>query len=241
MGGAQALREYEPWSSFESYVAPLRWVMADCHRAPGRAIPQAWVTSRQSEALSAEWEATGGGGVFHRRRQFPPSRSVGVYSDGSTPCSGGGELVAPSRSATQVRVVERRSGDRYKPSALRAYRLAIEGKLVPALGGLRLSALTRPVVQDFVDGLVGQGRSPSTVRNTVLPLRAIFRRAVARMEVAENPTKGLTLPAVRGRRDRIARPQEAAELIETLELADRVSPPPEATPPRCRSRRLGRR
>ncbi len=42
------------------------------------------------------------------------------------------------------------------------------------------------------------------------------------MEVAENPTKGLTLPAVRGRRDRIARPQEAAALIETLELADRA-------------------
>ncbi len=78
------------------------------------------------------------------------------------------------------------------------------------------------MIQDFVDRLVGQGLSPSTVRNTVLPLRAIFRRAVARMEVADNPTKGLTLPAVRGRRDRIARPQEAAALIEVLKLADRA-------------------
>jgi len=124
--------------------------------------------------------------------------------------------------AAESGVIRTRSGDRYKPSALRAYRQAIESKLVPALGGLRLSALTRPVIQDFVDRLVGQGLSPSTVRNTILPLRAIFRRAVARMEVAENPTKGLTLPAVRGRRDRIARPQEAAALIEALELADRA-------------------
>ena len=167
------------------------------------------------------------------RKTFRSLSDARAWRAQTTVAVGQGTLRAPTRitlaeaaeawlESAESGVIRTRSGDRYKPSALRAYRLAIEGKLVPALGGLRLSALTRPVVQDFVDGLVGQGLSPSTVRNTVLPLRAIFRRAVARMEVAENPTKGLTLPAVRGRRDRIARPQEAAELIETLELADRA-------------------
>jgi integrase len=59
------------------------------------------------------------------------------------------------------------------------------------------------------------------VRNAVLPLRAIFRRAVARREVVENPTLGLSLPAVRGRRERIARPHEARALIATAPLDDR--------------------
>jgi integrase len=58
---------------------------------------------------------------------------------------------------------------------------------------------------------------PSTIRNTFLPLRAIYRRAAARGEVAINPTAGLTLPSVRGRRDRIASPVEAAALLATLE------------------------
>ena len=42
-------------------------------------------------------------------------------------------------------------------------------------------------------------KSPSTVRNALLPLRAICRRALARGEIHDNPTRGLELPAVRGR------------------------------------------
>jgi integrase len=55
-----------------------------------------------------------------------------------------------------------------------------------------------------------------------MPLRAIFRRAVNRGEVAVNPTTGLELPAVRGRRDRIADPEEARELIAALPPQDRA-------------------
>jgi len=167
------------------------------------------------------------------RKTFRSLSEARAWRAQATVAVGQGVLRAPTRGtlaeaseawleAAESGVIRTRSGDRYKPSALRAYRQALEGKLIPALGGLRLSSVTRPVIQDFVDRLVEQGLSPSTVRNTILPLRAIFRRAVARMEVGENPTKGLTLPAVRGRRDRVARPQEAAALIEALELADRA-------------------
>jgi integrase len=40
---------------------------------------------------------------------------------------------------------------------------------------------------------------------------------VARGEVTINPTRGLELPAVRGRRDRVAAPAEAASLLAALE------------------------
>ena len=93
---------------------------------------------------------------------------------------------------------------------------------LPELGHLGLSAVDRYRVQDLVDRLVARGLSPSSVRNAVLPLRAIYRRAVARSEVAVNPTLGLSLPAVRGRRERIARPEEAAALIAALAEADRA-------------------
>src|SRR5439155_20986963 len=61
------------------------------------------------------------------------------------------------------------------------------------------------------------GHEPSTIRNTLLPVRAIFRRALTRGEVAINPTSGLELPAVRGRHDRIASPEEAATLLAALD------------------------
>ncbi len=144
-----------------------------------------------------------------------------------------GTLRAPSRitlaedaadwlAAAEAGIVRTRSGDPYKPSALRAYEQALRRKVLPALGNLKLSAVTRNLVQDVVDRLVAEGASASTTRNAVLPLRAIYRRALARSEVHLNPTEGLALPAVRGRRDRVARPQEARALIDALSQADRA-------------------
>ena len=70
--------------------------------------------------------------------------------------------------------------------------------------------------------MLADGRDPSTIRNMLMPLRAIFRRAIARGEVAVNPVSGLELAAVRGRRDRIASPEEARKLLEALPKADRA-------------------
>jgi integrase len=124
--------------------------------------------------------------------------------------------------AARAEIVRTRSGTAYKPSALRAYEQALRTKVLPALGRLRLSAITRSAVQDLVDALVASGRSPSTVRNAILPLRAIYRRALGRADVLVNPTLGLALPAPRGRRDRIAAPKEAEQLLDALGPEDRA-------------------
>jgi integrase len=55
-----------------------------------------------------------------------------------------------------------------------------------------------------------------------MPLRVIFRRAVSRGVLDVNPTRGLELPAARGRRTRIADPTEAQALLNTLEPKDRA-------------------
>jgi integrase len=118
--------------------------------------------------------------------------------------------------------IRNRSGDQFKPSAVRGYEQALRLRVLPDLGAVRLSELRRTDLQDLVDRLVANGVDPSTVRNTLMPLRAIYRRAMARSEVAINPTTGLELPAVRSRRDRVACPAEAARLIEAAPEADRA-------------------
>jgi integrase len=144
-----------------------------------------------------------------------------------------GTLRAPTRTTlteaaedwlhgAQAGLIRTRSGDPYKPSALRSYEEALRGKLLPELGRLRLSAVTRTDVQDLVDQLVAAGQAPSTVRNAILPLRAIYRRALQRQEVVLNPTCELELPAVRGRRERVARPAEAHALLAALPETDRA-------------------
>jgi integrase len=118
--------------------------------------------------------------------------------------------------------IRTRSGDPYKPSALRSYRAALETRVLPEFGAVRLSALARVDVQDYADRLLAEGLDPSTIRNILMPLRAIYRRALARGEVTVNPMTGLELPAVRGRRDRIADPSEASALIDALPEADQA-------------------
>jgi len=113
--------------------------------------------------------------------------------------------------------VRNRSGDVYKPSVVRGYEQALRLRVLPELGALTLAEIQRADLQAFVDRLLEDEYDPSTIRNTLLPVRAIFRRAVARGEVAVNATTGLELPAVRGRRDRIASPEEARQLLGALE------------------------
>jgi integrase len=121
------------------------------------------------------------------------------------------------RQETQVAV---RQGRMRAPASTTLAEAADE--ILPQLGRRRLSAVTRNDLQDLVDKLVADGSSASTVRNAILPLRAIYRRATEREQVAVNPTLKLRLPAVRGTRERTARANEAAELIAALSEKDRA-------------------
>jgi integrase len=118
--------------------------------------------------------------------------------------------------------VRNRSGDVYKPSAIRGYEDALRRYVLDALGGLRLGDVQRRDVQRLADELLAEARDPSTIRNAIMPLRVLYRRALEDGDVSVNPTTGLRLPAVRGNRDRIASPAEAAALLDALPQQDRA-------------------
>jgi integrase len=98
----------------------------------------------------------------------------------------------------------------------------MEARVLPVFEGEELSVLELRDFQDLADELLAAGHDPSTIRNTFMGLRALYRRAVARGDVALNPTAGLQLPAVRGRRDRIASVSEADKLLAALPDGDRA-------------------
>jgi integrase len=126
------------------------------------------------------------------------------------------------REDARAGVARNRSGDRYKPSTLRGYGQALEAYVLPYLGPSRLIDIRRSDVQRLVGKLQRDGLGASTIRNALMPLRAIFRRALALDDVVVNPTEKVQLPAVRGRRDRIMAPADAARLLERLGAADRA-------------------
>jgi integrase len=118
--------------------------------------------------------------------------------------------------------IRNRSGDRYKPSAVRSYDDVLRLHILGPLGDRRFATIRRNDLQDLADQLLASGMKPVTVRGALMPLKSMYRRAVARGEMDINPTVGLELPAIRGKRDRIASPAEAASLLTALPDEDRA-------------------
>jgi integrase len=114
------------------------------------------------------------------------------------------------------------SGTRYKPATLRGYRVGLDKRLLPTLGGMRLSDVERRDVQELANRLTSEGLSASTVQNTLDPLRVIYRRAIRDEEVTADPTERLELRRPDGRRERIADPAEAAALIAAIPEGERA-------------------
>jgi len=138
-------------------------------------------------------------------------------SDGRTLKAVADEWLIGARSG----VIRNRSGDPYKPSAVRSYEAALKLRVFPKLGTAQFGAVRRVDLQDLVDRLHVQGLSASAVRCAILPLRAIYRRAVSRGEITTNPTSGIELPAIRSREKQIVSPDRAHELIAALPQRDR--------------------
>jgi len=167
------------------------------------------------------------------RRTFPTLAAAKGWRHDALVKLGQGTMRAPSpHSLREVAedwlagarsgVITNRSGDPYKPSAIRAYEADLRLRVLPEFGSRKLSDITRTDLQDFTDRLRAEGHAASTVQCTLLPLRAIFRRELARGRIAVNPTSGLEVPAIRGGRDRIADPGEAAKLLAAVPEADQA-------------------
>jgi integrase len=119
-------------------------------------------------------------------------------------------------------IMRTRSGAVYKPSVVRGYESSLRLRLRPALGARKLSDVSRRDVQRLVDSWLGEGMDASTIRNSLMPLRVIYRRAIEDGLVALSPCERLRLPRVEGRRERIAGADEARLLLAALPLPDRA-------------------
>jgi integrase len=109
----------------------------------------------------------------------------------------------------------------YKPAVLRNYELALRRRVQPVLGDRKLADLRLADLLDLKEQLQGAGQSDSTIRNTFVPLQAIFRRARRNGVVATNPALDLGLPSA-GSRDRAAMPTQAAELLAQIGETERA-------------------
>ena len=167
------------------------------------------------------------------RKTFPTLSAARTWRTDAKKALQDGKMRAPApttlREAGEALVtgmrdgsVRKRGGEPYKPSVTRSYETVLTKHVYRDLGGVRVSDLQRGDLQALADRLAGQGLDASTIRNVLMPLRVIFRRAIEDGLLVVNPAESLRLPAVTGRRDRIAPPDEASKLLAALPSEDRA-------------------
>jgi integrase len=182
----------------------------------------------------AGWEAS----VFSKRdgkkirKTFPNRAEAKTWRDDANTQLAKGGLRAPKpttlreaweawHQGAKAGTIRNRSGDRYKPSAVRGYDQGMRLRVLPEFGDARLADLDRVELQRFVYRLLESGLAPSTIEVSLLPVRAIYRQALERGEISVNPCDKLRLPRSDTRRDRIASPAEGAALIAAVSQEDR--------------------
>ena len=130
------------------------------------------------------WEASVGLGRAgdKLRKTFPSLAEAKAWRVDAMADAGRGKLRVPT--ATTVRQaaeafldgaskgdIPAAGGGAFKPATLRGYTVALNKRVLPEFGNMRLSELRRADVQDFADKLTAEGLSASTVHNSLDPLR----------------------------------------------------------------------
>lgn len=170
------------------------------------------------------------------RKSFPTKAAAKAWQVDQLSAKQRGKLVTTTRktleeaweewyhgaTAERPTVLRRGGGGPYKPSVIRQYRWAMNTYVLPDLGGYRLSELRKTHLLDLRDRLTGEGLSASTIRNAVMPIRAVYRRERERNESLVNPTHELELSNDLGSRDRVAGIDEVELLIGLVPAADRA-------------------
>lgn len=167
------------------------------------------------------------------RRTFPTLAAAKLWRADATSGLAKGTMKAPTKQTLEqaaetwlegakAHAILTRSGAPYKPAVLRGYEADLRRYVLPELGAHRLADLRRADLQWFVDKLIRDGKTPTKIHATVMPIRAICRYAIERDEILVNPTANLRLPATGDSRDRVASPAEAARLLDALPEEDRA-------------------
>jgi integrase len=119
--------------------------------------------------------------------------------------------------------IRRDNGNRYKPSVITGYRRDLRGRVSDNFGASRLSEVTTPDLQRFVDRMVGEGLAAQTVRNTVVTVQVLYRYAVKRGYCMINPTRGLDLPRGERKREPMVSTAQALALVAALAPIDQAA------------------
>ena len=100
------------------------------------------------------------------------------------------------------------------------YREKIDNYIKPNLGHLPLKALSPRAIQDWINNLMKEDRSPKTIRNAYNNLNAALKKAVILQMIPRNPCEGTELPKLQKYQAQV---YNVATIQQALAAADSLS------------------
>lgn len=152
------------------------------------------------------------------KREMDAAKSAGRITSERAPTL---RVAAASWEAdARAGVALARGRKEFKAGTVGEYVRLLEAEWLEPYGAVPLDVLGEQI-NDIIMGFQRRGFAASTVRNMLMPLRAIYRHAVQMRWVAANPTMGAQVPAGSGRRMIIVEPRMIPAYLAALDEHDR--------------------
>ncbi|MEE7441047.1 tyrosine-type recombinase/integrase [Methylobacterium oryzae] len=161
---------------------------------------------------------TDGGGA-RRFRQFPTKKEADAFlvqarnqvaSGVHTPDS-----VSPTVTEAGEMWLKRCERDKLEATTLRQYRTHLTLHIAPRIGGMKLSRITAPAVNAFVDQLLADGRSREMCKRVLVSLSAIVTEAQRRGLVIVNNVRSAS-PVKRSTREDVRPEMPTREELKAI-------------------------
>ncbi len=169
------------------------------------------------------------GGGQRRFKQFPTKREAEAFLLQARSQVAAGVHTPDSVSPTVAEAAElwlqRCERDRLERTTIEQYRGHVELHIAPQIGAVKLSRLTAPLVNEFVDRLLTAGRSRELCRRVLISLSSIVTEAQRRGLVTVNNVRSAKPVKRSGREDTRPEMPTKAELKAIIDATPERSRP----------------
>jgi integrase len=176
-----------------------------------------WTTAKGEERESWQCDFADAQGK-RRARQFSTKKAAdqfmvqaraqvaeGTYSPDSE---------SPTVAAAAAQWLERCEREQLEPITIGGYRSLVKTHIAPHLGRRKLSRLTRPMIEGYVDELLANGLSRVMARRALGALVSLIGEQQRRGAVAQNVARGVVVRIASRHKKRVAIPSKAE--VKTL-------------------------
>jgi integrase len=162
-----------------------------------------------------------------RHRQFRRKKEADAFMVTARGQVAAGTYSPDSTSITVAEAaglwLERCDRDGLERSTMTGYRSHVKHHIGPLLGPVKLSRLSRPMVEQFADDMLKSGRSRALARKILKSLVSLIGEAQRRGLVAQNVAIGVTVKLAKRHEQKVSIPSKA-EIKAQIDAAPRWSP-----------------